>query len=341
MFKGMSFKEFMKKKNVEISFKRYGIDALSAMALGLFSTLIIGLIMSEFGEKLGIETLVTIGNYAQSTTGAGIGVAIAYGLNAPPLVLFSSAVIGMAGNELGGPAGAFFAVLLGVEIGKLISKETIIDIIVTPIVTIATGVLVAMFLGPIVGGFMTWLGDIILWATELMPFAMGIIVSVIMGIALTLPISSAALSIMLGLSGIAAGAAAAGCSAQMVGFAVASYRENKLNGLLSQGIGTSMLQMPNIMKNPRIWIPPILASAITGPISTVVFHMENISTGAGMGTSGFVGQFGTLTAMGYSGNVYFAILLVHFILPAVLSLLFSEIMRKKGWIKFGDMKLNV
>ncbi len=331
---------FLERKDIEISFKRYFIDALSFMALGLFSTLIIGLILSELGSKLGIEQLVTIGTYAKSATGAGIGVAIAYALKAPPLVMFSSAVIGLAGNELGGPAAAYISVILGAEFGKLVSKSTIIDIIVTPIVTIVVGVTVAIFVGPVIGGFMIWLGDIILWATELMPFLMGIIVSVVMGIVLTLPISSAALSIMLGLSGIAAGAAAAGCSAQMVGFAVASYRENKLNGLLSQGLGTSMLQMPNIMNNPRIWIPPILTSAITGPISTVVFKMENIATGAGMGTSGLVGQFGALSAMGYSVDTIIKIALVHFILPAILTLVFSEIMRKKEWIKFGDMKLN-
>ncbi len=333
--------KFLQKKEIEISFKRYCVDALSFMALGLFSTLIIGLIISEIGSKIGVEELVTIGTYAKSATGAGIGVAIAYALKAPPLVLFSSAVVGLAGNELGGPAAAYIAVIFGAEFGKLISKSTVIDIIVTPIVTIVVGVTVALYVGPVIGNFMTWLGEIILWATELMPFLMGIIVSVVMGIVLTLPISSAALSIMLGLSGIAAGAAAAGCSAQMVGFAVASYRENKLNGLLSQGLGTSMLQMPNIMKNPRIWIPPTLASAITGPISTVVFKMENTPTGAGMGTSGLVGQFGALSAMGYSNEVYIQIALVHFILPAILTLIFSEIMRKKEWIKSGDMQLNV
>lgn len=332
--------DFLKKKDIDISFKRYCVDALSFMALGLFSTLIIGLILSELGAKFGIEQLVTIGNYAKSATGAGIGVAIAFALNAPPLVLCSSVVIGLAGNELGGPAAAYIAVILGTEFGKLVSKETVVDIIVTPVVTILVGVGAALVIGPVIGGFMNWLGDLILWATELMPFLMGIIVSVVMGIVLTLPISSAALSIMLGLSGIAAGAACAGCSAQMVGFAVASYRENKVNGLLSQGLGTSMLQMPNIMKNPKIWIPPILTSAITGPISTVVFKMENIPTGAGMGTSGLVGQFGALSAMGYTSDVYLKILIVHFILPAVLTLLFSEIMRKKGWIKFGDMQLN-
>ncbi len=332
---------FFKKKEVEVSFKRYGIDALSFMALGLFSTLIIGLIIKEIGAKLSIEELVTIGTYAIKTTGPAIGIAIAYALKAPPLVLFSSAVVGLAGNELGGPAGAYIATIIGAELGKLISKETIIDIIVTPMVTIIVGVISAMLIGIPINNFMNWLGSIIMWATELLPFLMGTIVSVIMGITLTLPISSAALSIMLGLSGITAGAAAAGCSAQMVGFAVASYRENKINGLLSQGFGTSMLQMANITRKPVIWLPPILASAITGPLSTVVFKMENIATGAGMGTAGLVGQFGALSAMGYTLETYIKIALVHFILPAILTLLFSEIMRKKGIIKFGDMKLNL
>lgn len=335
-----NLKEFLIKKDVQISFKRYGIDALSFMALGLFSSLIIGLIIKEFGSKLGVEMLVTIGTYAMQTTGAAIGVAIAYSLKAPPLVLFSSATVGLAANEVGGPAAAYFAVILACEIGKLISKETIIDIIITPLFTIFAGVTATLLVGTAIAEFTQWLGYIIMWATNLMPFLMGIIVSTVMGIVLTLPISSAALSIMLNLSGLAAGAAAAGCSAQMVGFAVASYRENKLNGLLSQGLGTSMLQMPNIMRNPRIWIPPILASAITGPISTVVFKMENIPTGAGMGTSGLVGQFGALTAMGYNSPTYIAIALVHFILPAILTLIFSEILRKINWIKSGDMELR-
>ncbi len=332
--------EFLKRKQVEPTFKRYGIDALSFMALGLFSTLIVGLIIKEFGVKLNIEVLETIGNYAMQTTGAAIGVAIAYALKSPPLVMFSSAVVGLAGNLIGGPACSYIAVIIGAEVGKLISKETIVDIIVTPITTIIIGVLSAMLIGVPISNFMTWIGNIIMWATNILPFFMGIVVSVVMGIALTLPISSAALSLMLGLSGITAGAAAAGCSAQMIGFAVASYRENKLQGLLSQGLGTSMLQMPNIVKKPIIWLPPILTSAITGPISTVVFKMENIESAAGMGTSGLVGQFGTLSAMGYTLDVYVKIAIVHFILPIILTLFFSELMRKKGLIKFGDMKIE-
>ncbi|MFV0520260.1 MAG: PTS transporter subunit IIC [Lachnospirales bacterium] len=334
-------KNFLKKKNVEISFKRYGIDALGFMAQGLFASLIISLILKEFGTKLDIPILVDISAYAAKATGASIGVAIAYSLQAPPLVIFSNVAVGLAGNELGGPAGAYIACLIATEIGKLISKETIIDIIITPIVTTIIGVIIAIYIGTVISSFTTYIGNLIMWATELMPFTMGIIVSVVMGIVLTLPISSAALSIMLELGGLAGGAAVAGCCAQMVGFAVASYRENKLNGLLSQGLGTSMLQMPNIMKNPRIWIPPILASAITGPLSTVVFKMENIPTGSGMGTSGLVGQFGALTAMGYNMHTYISIAIVHFIAPAILTLIFSELLRKKGYIKENDMKLNL
>lgn len=335
-----SVKDFLKKKNVNISFQSYGIDALSYMALGLFSSLIIGLIIKEFGDKLNISVLVEIGKFASDATGACIGIAVAYALKSPPLVLFSSAVVGYAGYVYGGPAGSFIACIIGAEVGKLISKETVVDIIVTPMTTIIMGILCAMFVGPTISGFSTMLGSVIMWGTELMPLFMGVVVSVVMGIVLTLPISSAALCIMLNLGGLAGGAACAGCSAQMVGFAVCSYRENKVGGLLSQGIGTSMLQMPNIMKNPRIWIPPILASAITGPISTVVFKMENTPTGSGMGTSGLVGQFGTLSAMGYNIHTYVAILLVHFILPAILSLIFCELLRKKEWIKYGDMKLR-
>ncbi len=334
-----SIKSFLERKKVKISFKTYGVDALSFMALGLFSSLIIGLIIKEFGTRINIPLLVDVGTFAMSVVGASIGVSIAYSLNAPPLVLFSAAAVGYAGNSLGGPAGAYIASVIATEFGKMISKETVVDIIITPLVTILSGVLVAISLGPVIYSLTTGLGAIIMWATELMPFTMGIVVSAVMGIVLTLPISSAALSIMLELGGITAGAAAAGCSAQMVGFAVCSYRENKLNGLLSQGLGTSMLQMPNILKNPRIWIPPIVASMVTGPLSTVVFKMENIATGAGMGTSGLVGQFGALTAMGYNTNTYIAILVVHFIVPAIVSLLVCELLRKINWIKDNDMKL--
>jgi uncharacterized membrane protein len=332
---------FLKRKNIEFSLKRYGIDALGAMALGLFASLIVGLILKVTGEQLGLSFLVDFGKQAMAMMGPAIGVAVAYGLQAPPLVLFASTITGMAGATLGGPAGCFVAAVVGAEFGKLVSKETKVDIIVTPVVTILIGITIAKFVGPGINSFMVALGNLIMKATELRPIPMGIFVSVLMGLALTAPISSAALAIMLKLGGLAAGAATVGCSAQMIGFAVASYRENGWGGLISQGLGTSMLQIPNIVKNPLIWIPPTISSAILGPLATTVFKMENVPAGAGMGTSGLVGQFGTIEAMGASGNVLMEMALLHVILPAILTLLISEFMRKKGWIKFGDMKLDV
>lgn len=337
----MKLKAFLKKKNIEINLRRYGVEAMGAMALGLFASLIIGLILKEIGTRTGVTFLADMGVRAMAAVGYAIGVAVAHGLKAPPLVLFASAATGFAGNELGGPAGAFVAAVIGAEFGKLVSKETKLDIIVTPVVTIIMGMGAGFLVGPAINEFMKATGRFIMWATELMPIPMGVLVSVVMGMVLTAPISSAALGIMLDLQGIAAGAACAGCCANMVGFAVSSYRENKVNGLLSQGLGTSMLQVPNIVKNPRIWIPPIIASAITGPISTAVFRMENIPSGSGMGTSGLVGQFGTLSAMGYTPAVFLQIFLVHFLLPALISILVSEFMRKKNWIKPGDMKLDI
>jgi len=336
----MKVKEFLQKKDIVISLKRYGIEAMGAMTLGLFSSLIIGLILYEIGTRAGLGFIADMGTWARGATGYAIGMAVAFGLKSPPLVLFASAATGFVGNYLGGPAGAFVAALVGAELGKLVSKETKVDIIVTPVVTLMAGMGVARAIGPAIDGFMQAVGSFIMWATELMPALMGAIVSVVMGMALTGPISSAALSITLGLSGIAAGAAVAGCAANMVGFAVSSYRENKLNGLVSQGLGTSMLQLPNIIKNPRIWIPPIVASAIAGAVSAAVFGMENVPESAGMGTSGLVGQFGAFTAMGFTWGVLLQVALVHFLLPAVVSLAVSEYMRKKGWIKFGDMSLT-
>jgi uncharacterized membrane protein len=331
---------FLHRKNIEVSLQRYGIDALGAMAQGLFASLIIGLILKVIGENLNIPFLhQTVYPLAQNMTGPAIAVSVAYGLKAPPLVLFASVITGMAGNQLGGPAGAFVAAVVGAEFGKMVSKETKIDILVTPATTIVTGVLAGTLVGPVIASMMTGLGKWIMWATELHPIPMGILVSVLMGIILTLPISSAALAIMLELGGLAAGAATVGCSAQMVGFAVASYRENGWGGLVSQGLGTSMLQIPNIVKNPRIWIPPTLASAIIGPFSTTIFGMQNNPIGAGMGTSGLVGQFGTVAVMGSSTAVLLKIVLLHIIAPAVITLILSELMRKKGWIKPGDMKL--
>lgn len=332
-------RSFLARKNVVFSLQRYGIEAMGAMALGLFSSLLVGLILKVLGTHLHIPFFQELGGRAMAMVGPAIGVAVAYGLQAPPLVLFASTVTGMAGYELGGPAGCFVAVIIGVEFGKLISGETKADIIVTPFVTLAAGVLAAMAAGPAVGSFMTWLGSVVMTVTEMHPIPMGVLLAVIVGMTLTLPISSAALCIMLGLGGLAAGAATVGCSAQMIGFAVASYRENGWGGLISQGLGTSMLQIPNIIKNPLIWIPPTLTGALLGPLATTVLPMKNVPSGAGMGTSGLVGQFGTFEAMGGGGAVLLKILLLHFVLPALLTLFFAEFMRRRGWIKPGDMEL--
>ena len=336
----IKIKNFLIRKNIKISVKRYAIEALGAMSLGLFSSLIIGLIIKVIGDYSHIPIITEVGLKAMSVVGAAIGISVAYGLQAPPLVLFSSAAVGMAGNEFGSIAGAFVSSVIGAEFGKMISKETKVDIIVTPLFTIVIGVVIAKLIGSYVNYLMIFIGNVIMYATDLLPIPMGIIVSVVMGMVLTLPISSAALAIMLNISGLAAGAATIGCSCQMIGFAVCSLKENGIGGLVSQGLGTSMLQMPNIVKNPKIWIPPTLASAILGPIGTTVLKMENIASGAGMGTSGLVGQVGTIEAMGASSDVFIKIALLHFILPAVLSLIISEIMYKKGFIKKGDMKLD-
>ena len=337
----MKFKDFLKKKDVNISAKAYFLDALGAMAFGLFASLLIGTIFTTLGDKLNIPFLLEIAKYAKQATGAAIGVAIAFSLKASSLVLFSATVCGIAGNALGGPVGAYIASVISTELGKIVSKETKIDILVTPSIVIISGVLLAMFVGPGINAFMEAFGKFIENATELRPFLMGIIVSVSVGMALTLPISSAALCIAIGLSGIAAGAATAGCCAQMVGFAVMSFKENRWGGLVSQGIGTSMLQMPNIIKNPLTWIPPTLAAAITGPVATCVFQLENVPIGAGMGTCGLVGPFGIITAMPDGGTkMWIGILLVCFILPAILTWIFGEIFRKLNWIKEGDLLIR-
>ncbi|MBR5780615.1 MAG: PTS sugar transporter subunit IIC [Bacteroidales bacterium] len=337
----MKFKDFLKKKDVNISAKAYFLDALGAMAFGLFASLLIGTIFTTLGDKLNLPLFVEIAKYAKQATGAAIGVAIAFSLKAPSLVLFSATVCGIAGNALGGPVGAYIASVISTELGKIVSKETKIDILVTPSVVIISGVLLAMFVGPGINAFMEAFGRFIENATELRPFLMGIIVSVSVGMALTLPISSAALCIAIGLSGIAAGAATAGCCAQMVGFALMSFKENRWGGLVSQGIGTSMLQMPNIIKNPLTWIPPTLTAAITGPIATCVFQLENVPIGAGMGTCGLVGPFGIITAMPDGGTkMWIGILLVCFILPAILTWIFGEIFRKLNWIKEGDLLIR-
>ena len=346
------FKAFLARKNVNITVKTYLIDALGAMAFGLFASLLIGTIFATLGEKSGIEIFTTISDYAKSATGAALGVSIAYALKAPQLVLFSAATVGIAGNALGGPVGALVATVVATELGKIVSKETRVDILVTPGVTIISGVLIAQFVGPGVSAFMTAFGNLVKTATEMQPFFMGILVSVFVGIALTLPISSAAICAALGLTGLAGGAAVAGCCAQMVGFAVMSFKENKWGGLVSQGIGTSMLQMGNIVRNPRIWIAPIVTSAITGPIATCLFklQMNGTAVSSGMGTCGFVGQIGVytgwmndiaagtktaVTAMDWAG-----LFLISFILPAVLCPLINMFVRKLGWVKDGDMTLS-
>lgn len=340
---------FLKRKNIIISGQRYGIEAMSAMALGLFSSLIVGLILKTagsqtaiwFGENLLSTQLVSLGTIAMQYMGAAIGVAVAYKLQAPPLVLFASVVTGGMGAVSGGPAGAFVAALVACEFGKAISKETKLDILVTPIVTLTIGYLVSLSVSPLIGELMTLLGKIIITATEYQPFFMGIIVSVVMGLVLTAPISSAALGIMLGLSGIAAGAATVGCAAQMIGFAVMSYKENKFSGLIAQGLGTSMLQIPNILKNWWVLLPPTLASAVLGPLSTMVFKMTNIAAGSGMGTSGLVGPITTFQDMGFSTSVLISVILLHFVLPAILTLIIAKFMRAKGLIKDGDLKLEL
>ena len=349
-------KEFLKRKDIEISVKRYLIDALGAMAQGLFASLLIGTIIGTIGTQAGIEILVTVGNYAKAATGPAMAIAIGYALHASPLVLFSLAAVGAAANELGGAGGPLAVLVITIfaaEFGKAVSKETKIDIIVTPFVTILVGVVLSMWWAPAIGAAASALGKTIMWATELQPFFMGILVSVIVGIALTLPISSAAICAALGLTGLAGGAALAGCCAQMVGFAVMSFKENKWGGLFAQGIGTSMLQMGNIVKNPKIWIPPILASAITGPLATCVFHMQmnGAAVSSGMGTCGLVGQIGVYTGWiadieagtkaAITGMDWLGMILICFILPGVLTWLIGLFFRKMDWIKEDDLKLDL
>lgn len=342
-------KSFLKKKNIELSFQVYLIKALSFMALGLFASLIIGLILNTIGGQLeqfmGASTisdgLIEMGTFAMDgrVVGGAIGVAIAYSLSAPPLVLFSTLFAGAFGYSLAGPVGAYVSAVFATEFGKLIYKETKVDIIITPFVTILAGFIVGTFIGPPVDQFMTGLGEIINWSTEQQPFVMGIIVAVLMGWALTAPISSVAIALMLSLDGVAAGAAVIGCSAQMIGFATASYRENGFGGFIAQGLGTSMLQIANILKRPLILVPPTIAGIIMAPFGTVVFQMLNNPSGAGMGTSGLVGQIMTFQTMGFEMPILFMVLFVHILGPLLISLLVSEWMRKKGWIKYGDMKI--
>ena len=348
--------EFFKKKDVEISVKRYLIDAMGAMAQGLFASLLIGTILATLGDKLGIEILVTMGNYAKAVTGPAMAISIGYALRCPNLVLFCLAAVGQAANELGGaggPLAVLVVAILAAEVGKLVSKETKIDILVTPAVTIGVGVLLSVLFAPGLGAIASSFGKLVMFATELHPFMMGVIVSALVGIALTLPISSAAICAALSLTGLAGGAAVAGCCAQMVGFAVMSFKENKWGGLVAQGIGTSMLQMGNIVKNPRIWIAPIVTSMITGPIATCLFklQMNGAAVASGMGTCGLVGQIGVYT--GWVNDIaegtktaitafdWIGLVLICFILPAILTYVFGEILRKINWIKEGDLKLDL
>ena len=335
---------------------RYFIDAMSAMAQGLFASLLIGTIISTLGTQLGIPVLDEIGGYAKSAAGPAMAVAIGYALQAPPLVLFSLVAVGGAANTLGGAGGPLAVLVLAIvaaELGRLVSRRTKIDIIVTPLVTIFSGCGLAYLIAPYIGAAASSVGSLIMWATELQPFLMGIIVSVVVGVALTLPISSAAICAALGLTGLAGGAAVAGCCAQMIGFAVISFRENGWGGFFAQGIGTSMLQVPNIIKNPRIWIAPTLASAITGPIATCVFglQMNGDAIASGVGTCGFGGQIGVYTgwladiAAGAKASItatdWVGLVLICFILPALLSLVFDLVLRKLNWVKPGDMKLDI
>lgn len=350
------FNDFLKRKQVEISAKKYAIDAMGAMAQGLFASLLIGTILSTLGEQLGINFLVEAGTYAKSVTGPAMACAIGYSLTAPPFVMFSLLAVGAAANSLGGaggPLAVYFIALISCELGKLVSKETKIDLIVTPFVTIVSGVLLSMAFAPTIGKIAMAVGNAIMVATEMQPFFMGILVSVLVGIALTLPISSAAICAAFSLTGLAGGAALAGCCAQMVGFAVYSYKENKIGGLFAQGIGTSMLQMGNIVRNPRIWIPPILCSAITGPVATCIFKLQQngAAVASGMGTCGLVGQIGVYTgwiadiAAGSKAAVtsmdWIGLALISFVLPAVLTPLIAVPFKKIGWIKEGDLKLNL
>ncbi|SOB96154.1 PTS transporter subunit IIC [Pseudobutyrivibrio ruminis] len=359
-------KEFLKRKNIEISVKRYLVDALGAMAQGLFCSLLIGTIINTIGTQFGIEFLTvpvatvagveyTVGGLATAMSGPAMAVAIGYALQAPPLVLFSLITVGFASNALGGaggPLAVLFVAIISAEIGKAVSKETKIDILVTPLVTIGVGIALSAWWAPALGKAASSVGTLIMWATTKQPFIMGILVSVIVGIALTLPISSAAICAALSLTGLAGGAAVAGCCAQMVGFAFMSFKENKWGGLISQGIGTSMLQMGNIIKNPRIWIAPILCSAITGPLATCLFKLEmnGPAVSSGMGTCGLVGQIGVYTgwvndvAAGSKAAItafdWIGLILICFILPAVLCPIFNKIAMKLGWVKEGDMKLQ-
>ena len=354
-------RNFHKRKNILFSAKRYGIDAMGAMAQGLFCSLLIGTILKTLGQQLAVDVLTQIGTFAMAMAGPAMAVAIGYALKADPLVLYSLVTVGWASNQLGGAGGPLAVLVIAIiaaECGKLVSKETKVDILVTPAVTICIGVGLAMLIAPAIGTAANAVGQAIMWATELQPFLMGILVSALVGIALTLPISSAAICASLGLVGLAGGAAVAGCCAQMVGFAVMSFRENRWGGLVSQGLGTSMLQVPNIVKNPRIWIPPTLCSMITGPLSTCLFRLEmnGAEINSGMGTCGLCGPIGVWTgwlspsekaiaqgaqAIAPTAFDWLGLVLICFVLPAILTPLISIPLRKWGWIQENDLKLDL
>ena len=360
-----TFRDFLKRKNIEISLRRYGIDALGAMAQGLFASLLIGTIINTLGTQLHISFLTqtvatisgtdyTVGGLASAMSGPAMAAAIGYALQSPPLVLFSLITVGFSANALGGaggPLAVLFIAILSAELGKAVSKETRVDILVTPLVTIGSGILFSALLAPPLGRIAMSVGNLIMWATNLQPFLMGILVSVLVGIALTLPISSAAICAAFGLTGLAGGAAVAGCCAQMVGFAVISFKENKWGGLVSQGIGTSMLQMGNIIRNPRIWIAPIVTSAITGPIATCIFRlkMDGAPVSSGMGTCGMVGPIGVYTGWvsdiaagtksGITAMDWIGLIAISFLLPALICPAINWVLKKLGLVKDGDMKL--
>ena len=366
-----SLRSFLKRKDIIFSGRRYGIDALGAMAQGLFCTLLVGTILNTIGQQFHVGFLqavlvsvgtgegavhYTIGGLASAMVGPGIAVAIGYALHCPNMVLFSLIPVGFAANAMGGaggPLAVYVVAIAASECGKLVSKETKIDLLVTPTITILAGMGLGWLIAAPIGKAAMAVGNAIMWATELQPFFMGILVSVLVGMALTLPISSAAICAAFGLTGLAGGAAVAGCCAQMVGFAVMSFRENRWGGLVSQGVGTSMLQMSNIVKNPRIWIPPTLASAITGPLSTCLFklQMNGAAVSSGMGTCGFVGQIGVYTGWvndiaaglkpAITGFDWLGLILISFVLPALLSWFFCELLRKWGWIKENDLTLEL
>ena len=351
---------FLKRKDIEISLRRYGIDALGAMAQGLFCSLLIGTILNTLGSQTGVELFTTVGGYASAMSGPAMAVAIGWALKCPPLVLFSLTAVGWASNDLGGaggPLAVLFVAISAAEVGKAVSKETPIDVLVTPLVTIFAGVALAALIAPPIGAAADYVGWLIMYATELQPFWMGIVVSALVGIALTLPISSAAICSSFGLVGLAGGAAVAGCCANMVGFAVMSFRENRWGGLVSQGLGTSMLQMGNIVRNPKIWIPAIVTSMITGPIATCVFKLEmnGAAINSGMGTCGLCGPIGIWTgwlspaedalaegavAIDPTWFDYLGLVLICFVLPAVICWALGLVCRRLGWIREGDLKLD-